>query len=248
MCTLLIGRDVTGAGEIVVGANRDEDPARPSDPPNVLVASPRIVGGRDRVSGGTWLALRAGPALTMLLNRPPVPGKPPGERSRGLLVMDVAAAADPRAAARAEAATGRYGPCTLVFASPDACWWLAISGTTGDRATREGEIAPGWHAITHAELDDLSEPRTRWLSGQLGALRVTAAEPALEALAALLAHHGDATSPAVCIHSGRMPTVSASLVFLARERTIYRHTDGRPCTTPFVDVSTLLAPNVAGGA
>jgi len=45
-----------------------------------------------------------------------------------------------------------------------------------------------------------------------------------------------------------MPTVSASLVFLARERTIYRHTDGRPCTTPFVDVSTLLAPNVAGGA
>ena len=60
MCTLILGIDVAGPDTVIAGANRDEDPARPSDPPGVLVASPRVVGGRDRRAGGTWLALREG--------------------------------------------------------------------------------------------------------------------------------------------------------------------------------------------
>lgn len=269
MCTVLLGRDVTGPGEIVIAANRDEDPARPSAPPGVLLDSPRLVGGRDRVAGGTWLAVRmasrhsgrseppysgaaalphsgrsegphsgrseaeAGCSITMLLNRRPLPGVPPGARSRGLLVIDVARAADPMATAHAEAASGRYGPCTLVHASPSACWWLAIPG---DGPVRTGEISPGWHAITHAELDDRSEPRTAWLVERLARLPERSVEPALARLAALLAHHGDTTSPAVCLHDGRMQTVSAALIALARDRVLYRHAEGRPCTQPFADV------------
>ena len=263
MCTVILGRDVTGPGEILIAANRDEDPARPSDPPGVLFESPRLVGGRDRIAGGTWLAVRlAGPthssrgappdsgrgappdsgrggaeagsnSITMLLNRRPLPGAPPGERSRGLLTIDVARAADPLATARLEAASGRYGPCTLVHVSPAACWWLALPA---EGPMRTGEIAPGWHAITHTELDDASEPRTAWLVGRLAGLEASAAEPALEQLATLLAHHGDATSPAVCLHDGRIQTVSAALIALGRDRVVYRHAEGRPCTQPFVDV------------
>ena len=254
MCTVLLGRDVTGPGEILIAANRDEDPARPSDPPRILLDSPRLIGGRDRMAGGTWLAVRLPPSshsgraageagseasITMLLNRRPLPGAPVPARSRGLLVIDVARAADPRATAEAEAASGRYGPCTLVHASPDACWWLAIPG---NGPVRSGGIAPGWHAITHAELDDRSEPRTAWLMGQLARVPATAAEPALERLAALLAHHGDGTSPPVCLHDGRMQTVSAAMIALSRERLVYRHGEGRPCTQPFVDVLAALAP------
>jgi len=255
MCTVLIGRDVTGPGEILVAANRDEDPARPSDPPRVLLGSPRLVGGRDRLAGGTWLAVgaasprRAGRAggearssVTMLLNRRPIPGAPPGARSRGLLTLDVARASDPRAAALSAGESGHYGACTLVYVSPAACWWLAIPGPGGRGETRIGEIAPGWHAITHAEMDDPTEPRTAWLRGRLSRLGGRTVEPALAALAPLLAHHGDATSPAVCLHEGRMRTVSAALIALARERVTYRHAEGRPCTEPFVDVSRLLAP------
>ena len=245
MCTVLLGRDVTGPGEILIAANRDEDPARPSDPPGVLLDSPRLIGGRDRVAGGTWLAVRmatphsgrseaeAGPNVTLLLNRRPLPGAPPGARSRGLLAIDVARAADPRAVALAEAASGRYGPCTLVHASPEACWWLAIPG---DAPVRSGEVAAGWHAITHAEMDDPTEPRTAWLKVQLTRSSERATEPALGRLASLLAHHGDAVSPAVCLHEGRMQTVSAALIALSRERVRYRHAEGRPCTQPFVDV------------
>ena len=239
MCTVLLGRDVTGRGEILIAANRDEDPARPSDPPGVLLDSPRLVGGRDRVAGGTWMAVRTpqasdeSPSVTMLLNRRPLPGAPPGARSRGLLVIDVARATDPRATALAEAASGRYGPCTLLHASPAACWWLAIPG---DGPVRSGHVAAGWHAITHAEMDDPTEPRTAWLMGELARWSERTAEPALEELASLLAHHGDATSPAVCLHEGRMQTVSAALIALSRERVHYRHAEGRPCTQPFVDV------------
>src|SRR5262245_57963024 len=186
MCTLLIGRDVTGPGELIVAANRDEDPSRPTDPPRVLVESPRIVGGRDRQAGGTWLALRtprAGEpaAAIMLLNRPAFRGAAPPRRSRGLLVLDVAAAADPLRAARRAQASGDFGPCTLAFASPAACWWLAFPGD----AARFGEIPAGWHAITHAELDDDREPRTAWLVPRLRALGTPTAEQAFAELAAL---------------------------------------------------------------
>ena len=85
-------------------------------------------------------------------------------------------------------------------------------------------------------MDDPSEPRTAWLMGELARWSERTAEPALEELASLLAHHRDATSPAVCLHEGRMQTVSAALIALSRERVHYRHAEGRPCTQPFVDV------------
>ena len=261
MCTLILGRDLPRSGEVLLAANRDEDPARASEPPQVLRERPRLVGGRDAVAGGTWLAVRgaadrssrrgpaggsggsegpgsaAGPAAVLLLNRPPLPGQPPGRRSRGLLVLDVAAADDPVLAAREALASGAYGPCTLVYASPVACWLMAFPG---DDAPWMAEIGPGWHAITHAELDDAREPRTAWLTRQLRGRSPGNAEQAFAELEALLAHHGDGSSPAVCIHAGRMQTVSASLLLLGRERTLYRHAEGRPCERPFVDASALL--------
>ena len=51
--------DATPATPIVLAANRDELIARPSAPPGVLSESPLIVGGRDLVAGGTWLAVAA---------------------------------------------------------------------------------------------------------------------------------------------------------------------------------------------
>jgi hypothetical protein len=244
----LIGRDVTGAGEVLIAANRDEDPARPSNPPGILLDAPRLVGGRDRISGGTWLAVRTdrsgrgdGCSVTLLLNRRPLPGAPLPARSRGLLTIDVARAENPRAVARAEAESGRYAPCTLVHVSHAECWWLAI---TADGLVRTAEIAPGWHAITHAEMDDPGEPRTAWLARELSNFRPSGLEPALVRLGSLLAHHGDASSPAVCLHEGRMQTVSAALLALTHARAIYRHAEGRPCTQPFADVSDRLA----GGA
>ena len=85
-------------------------------------------------------------------------------------------------------------------------------------------------------MDDPSEPRTKWLAGELARLRASEPAPLLAQLATLLAHHGDATSPAVCLHEGRMQTVSAALIALVRGSAVYRHAEGRPCTQPYVDM------------
>ena len=54
-----------------------------------------------------------------------------------------------------------------------------------------------------------------------------------------------AVGPAVCLHEGRMQTVSAALIALTRERVVYRHAEGRPCTQPFVDVASATASTEA---
>ena len=95
MCTLILGYQVLGAGTLILAANRDENPARPSDPPGLLGESPRVVGGRDRLAGGTWLAIRERSAVVAMLNRRETPGEGAtttrgATLSRGLLTLEVA--------------------------------------------------------------------------------------------------------------------------------------------------------------
>jgi hypothetical protein len=110
------------------------------------------------------------------------------------------------------------------------------------RAPRLEVIVPGWHVITHADLDDPGEPRTAALLARLAGLQprsVAEAEPYLDSL---IRSHGDADgTPPVCLHQGRMVTVSASSLWLSRDDARYRHAEGRPCEHSFVDHSSLLS-------
>lgn len=261
MCTLLIGIDVLGPRTLVLGANRDEDPVRPTDGPGVLRDRPRVVGGRDRVAGGTWLAVREGRLVAALMNRRPEPGDdvdPAGLRSRGLLCLDAAAAGPPPgAAARIDPGTGeprperldsllrlfrrdRYARCTLVVFEPGEGAW-AIHGGGGVAPPTVAAIGPGWHAITHRDLDDPDEPRTRFARERLLRSAPSGAEEAMDAVAGILRLHGDGGEPPVCLHRDRFPTVSSSLVVLGVPGgPRYHHAAGPPCTTPYEDVSALV--------
>lgn len=288
MCTLILGRDVLSPGTVLLAANRDEDPARPSDPPRVLRESPRLVGGRDRVAGGTWLAVREGRAVVALLNRRDRSGGPappaPDRRSRGMLTLEVAGveeihtetvpqgrpgAPSVPAAGRGEPGdaegtwlsrsahhgaaralrSARYAPFTLVFASPEACWLMAHDGDPRPHETPAVTIPPGWHVLTHADLDDPSEPRTAWLVGELAGFAPRSVEQAEQRLGELLRSHGDATAgiPPVCLHAGPMVTVSTSSVWLAAGVARYRHAEGRPCEHPLADHSHLLRASTHTG-
>jgi len=269
VCTLILGRDVLAPDTVLIAANRDEDPSRGSDPPGVLNEWPRVVGGRDRVARGTWLAVRERRAVIALLNRYDPSARsspaPADRRSRGLLTLDVATVdehfgkgtdsmADPELArlrriagkglpfaalCRALAAIreARYAAFALVFASPTSCWVLTLEGD----GSRRVEVVPqGWHVLTHADLDDREEPRTARLLDQLRDERPRSIEKAEQRLGDLLRSHGTAGEAAVCLHEGRMVTVSSSLVWLALGEARYRHAEGRPCEHPFTDYSHLL--------
>ena len=238
MCTLIFGLGVLGPGTVLIATNRDEDPTRPSEPPQVLVREPLVVGGRDAAAGGTWLALRADvPGVAMLLNRRDPSPEKVGRRSRGLLTLDVASASDPRAFAQAEAAIGNYAPCSLVWLSPAESWHLSIR--PGHKPTL-APIAPGWHAITHFEMDDPADPRASLVMARFAKWRPPSREDAESRLTSIVTSHGGGGAPAFCLHEGRAPTVSAALLWLAPGEITYRHAQGRPCVTAFEDCAHLI--------
>jgi hypothetical protein len=248
VCTLLIGVDAAAPRSVMLAANRDEDPARPSAPPGVLAEEPRVVGGRDLLKGGTWLAVRERRAAVAMLNRREETATAnPARPSRGRLALDVAAAGDGGAAAalrfaREAAAAADYAPFSMVFASPEGSWLL---WRDAGRAIESAPIAPGWHALTHADLDDREEPRTRWLLGRLAGFAPKTPAEAERALLDLLRSHGGGApgagpTPPVCLHAGRMVTVSSAVVHLARDDARYLHVEGRPCTGTAIDCTHLL--------
>lgn len=246
MCTLIIGRDVLGPRSVLLAANRDESPGRPTDPPMVLSETPRVVGGRDRLAGGTWLAVREGPAAVALLNRRErsASGRTP-TRSRGLLTLDVATAPISEAPHRALAllAEAEYAPFTLVYATPSACVMLVNEGGP----PRHVDVPLGWHVLTHQELNDSTEPRAAYLFRRLYDLPPgTPADTEARAIA-LLREHGERGTPPVCLHEGRMVTVSSSVVFLSEKQVRYLHAEGRPCEHEFQDQTRLLEPAQQGG-
>lgn len=247
MCTLILGVDVTGPGTVIAGANRDEDPARASDPPLVLLPHPRVVGGRDRRAGGTWLAVRETRALVAMLNRRDAAAPPAARRSRGLLVLETAGVRSSDAGpALARAAldhalagleSAEYAPFSMVFAAPGACWMLAHEP---GRPPRVAEVPAGWHVLTHTELDDPAEPRAARLLRELAGWRPISMDAASRVVAERLRQHGNGAD-ASCIHDGRMVTVSSSRVWLARGAARYVHIEGRPCVSPESDLTPLLS-------
>jgi uncharacterized protein with NRDE domain len=235
MCTLIVGVSVVAPGSVILGANRDEDPARPSDPPGVLIERPRVIGGRDRRAGGTWLAVRERRGVLALLNRRDPTGAP-GVRSRGLLTLEAAAAPDALAFATDAVRRDRYAPFSLVFASPEICWVLVNDGTAEPRMRL---VPQGWHVLTHTELDDANEPRAARLMRELEGARPRSADEADALLAERLRQHGDGA--AVCIHAGRMQTVSSTRVWLSAGEARLKHVEGRPCEHEGAELSALLA-------
>lgn len=115
MCLLLIAINATPDFPLLLLCNRDEFHARASAPAQPWREDPRVVGGRDLVAGGSWLALREDGRFAAVTNRRTgMPATAP--HSRGWLVRDfVLGAAAPDAflaALRGDA--GDYGPFNLV--------------------------------------------------------------------------------------------------------------------------------------
>ena len=91
MCLLVVASRVVADEPLIIGANRDEVLDRPTTPLTVLdEGPPRVVGGRDELSGGTWLAVNEHGVCAGLTNQPLGEAKDPAKRSRGELPIALA--------------------------------------------------------------------------------------------------------------------------------------------------------------
>jgi uncharacterized protein with NRDE domain len=227
----------------VLAANLDELIARPSAPPGVLSESPLILGGRDLVAGGTWLAVAADGAICAVTNRHPAEGPPvapdPTRRSRGEIPVALLTADGADVAARLrDLGPGRHNPVNVLWVDEDRA---LVAHVDDSGPVRVVEFAPGTHVLTTRDVDDPKNPKVAMLTA--GMQRVLAAGAGsgevIAGLRAMLADHTSASdSPvdAACIHGDVYGTVSASAVVAGSGQLVYEHASGRPCVTPFVTV------------
>ena len=252
MCTIAFLVGVIAEAPLVLAANRDELFERPTRPPERLGAS--IAGGVDVLSGGTWLAVRRDGRFAAVTNQRALVTPPPGLRSRGLAVKELALATDPEAYVR-ELDPTHYASMNLA--------WGDARGVSIAYLRREGAkeivpLAPGIHVLCNDRLGAPGFPRCERLERECERVRGGSLADALAALAVALAD--DRRSPpdavpaselpfeiahamtATCIRTDRYGTRSATLFAASAAGALaYRHADGPPNQAPFVDGMELLA-------
>jgi len=253
MCTIAFLVGIVADSPLVIAANRDELYARPTRPPEQLGHG--LAGGVDVLSGGTWLAVRGDGRFAAVTNQRVLVTPPPGLRSRGLAVKELAAADDMDAYAR-EIDPTRYASMNLAWGSAEG---VSIAYARQEGALEIIRLERGVHVLCNDRLGSASFPRGARLQT---AIEVAVARSAtlpvlLDALATALGDH--ALSPladvapshlsptlareltATCIHAGHYGTRSSTLFAAGRGTArAYRASDGPLCTAPFVDHLAML--------
>ena len=264
VCLLIALFGVVPDVPLLIAANRDEMYQRPADPITVLRATqPRILGGRDELAGGTWLAVNEHGVVAGLTNQP-TGARDPAKRSRGELPLVFAAYPDAKTAvtevcARLDPAA--YNPCWMLVGDRHALFSVDLSG--GHRAGVE-ELPPGRYVLENAPLRQPSAKQQR-VAGLVAALEKERLDGAgldgagrIEAgLAEVLRDHQPATGPepagpgrlarpaelsAACVHTERYGTRSAMIVRVGQAgEPRVSVAAGPPCVTPLLDVTGMWA-------
>jgi len=242
MCTLAIYFDVFTRWPVVIAANRDEVLSRPALPPTTLTEHPHIVGGKDLVAAGTWLAINEYGVVAGLLNRRQVVPNNPALRSRGLLCVEALAHRGVREAlnfvTRQDPAA--YNPFNLLLASREHS---AVAHNRGGRIQTTW-LQPGLHLLTNLDVNDFECPRISRSYDRFAAL---AANPQWDdgaelrqRLHELLADHSTQLDPrsgqpnSLCIHRAGYGTRCSSLIFIGTDGTVEHYfAAGPPCTTDY---------------
>ena len=261
MCTVLVLRRVHPTLPLVLAANRDEFYARPTRGPEVLLGSPRTVGGRDQVRSGTWMGVTAGGLFVGLTNQRTSAPADATRRSRGEVVLRALETGSVEGVDRllGQLAPSEFNPFNLLYGDAER---LRVAYARPDGLVHE-DVPEGVHVLPNDLLDHPGIPKvTRAL--RLGGRAVGGSWEQLAAgLKAALADHAvppleEVEQPgqgspfthelvrqlqALCIHTPAYGTRSAALVALQPGKVAqYLATEGAPCVSPWVDVLPLLYP------
>ncbi|MFA5591195.1 MAG: NRDE family protein [Lysobacteraceae bacterium] len=152
MCLILVGVDARPGSRVMLLANRDEQHARASAAAAPWEEDVRVLGGRDLVAGGSWLAVRGDGRFAAVTNLRDLHNGPPpsAPRSRGELVRDFVCG-EQSAERWLDALLTRidlYAPFNLIVG--DAEGVRVLDGSTGEHH----RLAPGLHAISNGPIHE----------------------------------------------------------------------------------------------
>jgi hypothetical protein len=160
MCTVVILRRPDHRWPVLIAANRDEMSGRPWQPPaRHWRDRPNVVGGRDELAGGSWLAMNDEGVVAAVLNRMGTLGPQMGKRSRGELVLEALDHADAVEAANAlvHLEADAYRPFNMLLADNRDAFWLRADG----QSLRAFPLAEGITMLTALDSNDVADPRIR---------------------------------------------------------------------------------------
>ena len=143
MCTAILG--LAPDGTVLLAGVRDEFISRAWQPPGRYWPDrPGVIGGRDLLAGGTWLAVAPDARrVACVLNGRGRMASPVGRRSRG--VLPLGAAADGKLTVTDLAA---FDPFRLLVAEPGRAVLYSWGGAQFD----ERELAPGLYVVVNSGL------------------------------------------------------------------------------------------------
>jgi len=273
MCLLAVLFRVRADAPLVVAANRDELLARPAVSMGVLRdggdgdgGGPRILGGRDLVAGGTWLAVNEHGVFAGLTNRPTLV-RDPSKRSRGELPLALAQHTSARAAVASFAQAFRpadYSPAWIFAGDRDALFLVDMTAHDAGPDARPTvvELGPGVHILENRAYGASSAKVARVRASLESVERAPPAVPAAELLPRLVDVLRDHVIPdgdddsgvagfvrpreteAACVHAGPYGTRSGAVVLVparagADARPRVWASDGPPCTHELVERTAL---------
>lgn len=255
MCLLIVFSRTLPDAPLVVAANRDERLDRPATAMTVLDAGPpRVLGGRDELAGGTWLAVNDHGVVAGLTNRPVEAGRVPTKRSRGELPVLLARATSAQAAVaacEAKVDPSDYNPAWILVGDRRSLFALDVSD---GRALRVEELRPGLHVLENKPFGSES-PKIRHVMELLAGAERLAAHERSDLLFSVLGDHAvpphspedtaqgrlPASVLADCVHGEGYGTRWSCLVEVTADDRPprLRYAEGPPCRTPFVDAGAL---------
>ena len=208
---------------------------------------PRVLGGQDNESGGTWLAVNEWGVFAGLTNQPREGGRDVSRRSRGELPL--ALTAHPTAGRCVEHFLAHhrasdYNGSWLLVGDRDALFFIDFTGLVEAEAVA---LSPGLHVLENRPLGAPSPKADRV---RYALASSTDADSALVALRRVLEDHTSAEPPgpdgprssANCVHLDDYGTRSSCLIRYGTDVASPPQlwvADGPPCAAPFVDVSGL---------
>jgi uncharacterized protein with NRDE domain len=242
VCTLAVFSHILPELPLVVAANRDEFYARPAEGPTLLARDPLVVGGRDLVAGGSWLATSEHGVVVGILNRRTDQPPDPSRASRGALCVELARAGSVAAAVdllRALDPTA-HNPFNVLVADRERA--IVAQNRTDGMALQD--LPAGTHLLTNLDVNDptcrrISRSSQRFQLLGEGYARGRDRSALVAGLHAVLADHQTALddrapTDQLCIHTDAFGTRSSSLLLAdATGRWDFLHAAGAPCRGSF---------------
>ena len=247
MCLLAVQYRLVPESPILVAANREEYFERPSLPPSIQSGKPRVLCGVDQKAGGTWLGVNQNGVFVGLCNRS-TPGPLFGQRSRGLLAMDLLRATSAERAItrlRAELEKNRYEGCNLIVADARSGYCVYL-----DEHLFIQPLEEGLNIIGACGLNDPDDERVQ-MARRLLTLQTLDSPVKFLAVASKVFARAPVGPgrPSMVMRRPDYGTVSSSLIALGVKPrdAIYQYSNGAPDRSKFEDYSPMLRDILSRG-